>query len=65
MYLHDSLGVPEDGVGVEVSRWVKPQAKLLLPAAFSLTEDIGVKSVWLTRDIAQELKIYLIMGCPL
>jgi len=46
---------------VEISSWVKPETELLLPATFALAEDIGVESVRLSGDIAQEFEVYLIM----
>ena len=58
--LHDSLWVPEDGIGVEISSWIKPEVKLLLPVAFALAKHIGMKNVRITTQVPQELEVYLI-----
>ena len=60
-YLHDSLGIPENGIGMEVFCWVKPETKLLLSVTFPLSEDVCVERIRLTGGVAQEFKIYLIM----
>lgn len=65
MNLHYVLGLPDDGVSVEVSCGIKPEIELLLPVAFTLSEDICMKNVRLTAHITQELKINLIMSRPL
>ncbi|RRT50595.1 hypothetical protein B296_00051656 [Ensete ventricosum] len=64
--LHDLLRVPENGVVMEVSRGVEPEVEPHLPAndpAVSASPDvhIGLQSVWLTGDCAQELDIHLVM----
>jgi len=57
------LGVPEDGIGVKICSWVKPEVELLLPIALALAEHVGVKDVWLTAQITQEFKVNLIPCC--
>lgn len=63
--LHDAVGVPEDGIGVEISSGVEPEIELLLSVAFALTEHIGVENVWFPTHIPQKLKVYLVPVCPL
>jgi hypothetical protein len=63
--LHDVLGVPEDGVGVEIGGGVEPEAELLLPLALPLREHVGVQRVGLARHVAQELEVDLVVGAPL
>lgn len=43
--VHDGLGIPKDGVGVEILSGVKPKIKLLLSITFSLCEHIGVEDI--------------------
>ena len=50
---------------MELSSWVKPKVELLFSVSLSLAEHISVKNVWITTEIPQEFKIYLIMGRPL
>jgi len=38
-------------VVMEISSWVKPGAELLLPASISLSVDVCVDGVWLSRCI--------------
>lgn len=59
------LRLPDDGVSVEVSGGVKPEIELLLPIAFALSVDIGVKNIRVTAYISQELKINFIVGWSL
>ena len=62
---HNLLRLPDNGVSVEVLGGIEPKIKLLLSVAFSLREDIGMKNVRLPTYIAQELKVNLVMICPL
>jgi hypothetical protein len=62
--LHDSLWVPKDGIGVEISSWIKPEIKLLLLVAFALAIHISMKNVRISTQVPQELKVYLIPGRP-
>ena len=50
---------------MEISSGVKPEVELLFSVALALAEHISVKNVWITTEIPQEFKIYLIMGRPL
>jgi len=59
------LRVPDDGVGVEGCGGVEPEMELLLAIAFPLAVDIGVDCVWLSRNVAQKLEVYLVVGWPL
>ena len=64
--LHDLFRVPENAIVVEVSRGVEPEVEPHLPAndpAVAASPDIhiGLQSVWLTGDRAQELDIHLVM----
>jgi hypothetical protein len=61
---HDVLGVPIDGVGVVVGGWVEPEAKLHLPAADAVGEDVGVERVRLAGHVAQELEVDLVVDLP-
>jgi hypothetical protein len=56
--------VLQDGVGVEVLGGVEPEPELLLPAADAIGEDVGVQSVRLASDVAEELKVDLIVVLP-
>lgn len=49
-----------DGVGVETSGGIEPEAELHLAVTFTPGEDIGVDSVRLSCEISQELKVNLI-----
>lgn len=59
-YEHDAIGVPEDGVGVEIGGGVEPEMELLLSVAFPLAEHVGVESVGVAAQIPQELEVYLV-----
>jgi len=59
------LGVPKDGVGVEIGRGVEPKVELLLSVAFALAKDVGVEDVRVAAQIPQELKVNLVMGWSL
>lgn len=52
------------GVVVVISSWVEPKVELLLPVSLSLSVDICVDDIRLSRNISQELKIYFIMLAP-
>jgi len=59
------MGIPKDGVGMKISSRIKPKVKLLLSLPFATSIYIGVHGVRLTRQVSQELIIYLIMPCTL
>lgn len=59
--VHDFTRVPVDGVVVEIGCRIKPQVELLLSVPFSFSEDVCVDSIRLSWEIAQELKVDLIM----
>lgn len=59
--LHKFSGIPVDGVIVKISSRVKPEVKLLFPLAYSLCIYICMDNVWLSWNVTQELKIYLVM----
>lgn len=61
-YLHDSLRIPENRIGVKVSSGVEPETELLLSATFPFCENICMESIGLASDVAQEFEVYLIMG---
>lgn len=52
------------GVVVVISSWVKPKVELLLPVSLSLSVDICMDDIRLSRNISQELEIYFIMLAP-
>ena len=58
--LQDVLGIPKDGVGVEIIGGVEPEMELLLSIPFPLSEHIGVNGVRVAAKVAQKLKINLI-----
>lgn len=62
--LHDALGVPKNGVGVEVSRGVEPEVELLLSVAFALSKNICVNNIRFAAYVAQEFVVYLIPQRP-
>ena len=45
------MGIPEDGIGVEIWCWVKPEVELLLSVSFTFSNYIGVNSVRITTQI--------------
>lgn len=59
---HDALGIPEDGVGVEIGGWVEPQVELLLSVSLALAEHVGVENVGVPAQISQEFEVYLVVG---
>ena len=59
------LGIPEDGIGMEISSWVEPEVELLLSVSLALAEYVSVKNVWITTEISQEFKVDFVMGWPL
>lgn len=61
-HLHDMPGVPNDRVGMEVLGRIEPEMKLLLPVALSLSVHIGMDRIWVPRQVAEELKVDLIVG---
>lgn len=61
LILHDTLWVPENGVGVEGGSRVEPRPELLLPVAYTLHVHIRVDRVGLTRSVSQELEIDLVV----
>jgi hypothetical protein len=58
--VHNTLGIPKDGISVKISSWIKPEIKLLLSVALALAEDIGVNDVRIATQISQELEVYLV-----
>ena len=58
--LQDVLGIPKDGVGVEIIGGVEPEMELLLSIPFPLCEHIGVNCVRVATKVAKKLKINLI-----
>jgi len=43
--LHNLLFVPEDGIGVEISSWVKPKIDTLLPISSPTCIDVSLQRV--------------------
>jgi hypothetical protein len=58
--LHDLLGVPEDGVGVEVGGGVEPEGVPHLPPADAAAVHVGLDDVGLAGAVAQELEVQLV-----
>ena len=58
--LQDVLGIPKDGVGVEIIGGVEPEMELLLSVPFPLCEHIGVNCVRVATKVAKKLKINFI-----
>lgn len=63
--LQNVLGIPDDGVSVEVLGWIKPEIELLFPASFSLSKNIGVEDVRLASNISEEFEVNFIVGWSL
>lgn len=63
--LHNSLGRPKEGVSMEISGWIEPQAKLLLSVSLPLSVHICMHGVRLPTQIPQELEVYLVVIPPL
>lgn len=59
------LGIPYDGIGVEVFGGVKPEIKLLLSVPFALCEHIGMEDVGLAGDVPQKLEVDFVVCGPL
>ena len=59
--LHDVLGVPEDGVGVEVGGGVEPEVDALLPVAHAVDVQVRLHQVRLAGHVAQELEVELVV----
>lgn len=57
VYSHDVVVIPQDGVGVEVCRWIKPEVHPLLSVSLPVRVHVGLNRVWLPRPVPQELKI--------
>lgn len=60
LYLHYASRIPEEGVGVKVSRWIKPEVELLLSIALSLYINIRMYNIRLPTQVPKELEVYLI-----
>ncbi|RRT33774.1 hypothetical protein B296_00052382 [Ensete ventricosum] len=50
----------QDGVGVEICGWIKPQVHPLLSVSLPVRVHVGLNGVRLPRPVPQELEIYLI-----
>jgi len=59
------LGLPDDGVSVEVSGGVEPEVELLLSVPLALGKHVCVENVRVTAHVSQEFKINLVMSWPL
>lgn len=59
------LGLPYDGVSVEVSGGVEPEVELLLSVSFALGKHVCVENVGVAAHVSQEFKINLVMGWSL
>lgn len=51
MILHDTLGFPNNGIGVEISCRIEPEIELLLPVALPLSKHISVEDVRFTGEV--------------
>ena len=49
---------------MEISRWIESGVELLFSVSISLCVDICVNNVRMTRNITQELEVYLGMTAP-
>ena len=61
MSLHDTLGLPENGVGVEVLGLIEPQVELLLPIALPVCKRICVQSVRMPAYVSKKFKVNFVM----
>lgn len=59
------LRLPDDGISVEVSCWVKPEIELLFPVSLALSEHIGMYNIRVAGDISQEFEVYFVVSWPL
>lgn len=64
-YLHNAMGVPHNGIVVEILCRIKPEMELLFFISYSLTEHIGMEGVGVSRRVSQKLYVDLIMSAPL
>lgn len=64
-YLHDAMGVPDNGIVVEILCRIKPKMELLFFISYSLTKHIGMEGVGVSSRVAQKLYVDLIMSAPL
>ena len=48
VFLQNCLGIPQDGVGVEISSGIEPKVELLFFIALAMAVDICVKDVRIT-----------------
>jgi hypothetical protein len=58
------LGVPDDGVGVEIRGGVELELELLHAVVDAVDEDVGVKCEGLAGDVAEELHVDLVTVLP-
>lgn len=58
--LHNLVEIPQYRISMEVFCWIKPQVNPLLSIVKSVCINICLKNIWLPRDVAKKLKVYLI-----
>lgn len=51
-YLHNAMGVPHNGIVVEILCRIEPKMELLFFISYSLTEHIGMEGVGVSRRVA-------------
>jgi hypothetical protein len=54
--------IPENGVGVEILGWIKPELELHLSVSLPLREHICVERVRVSAKVPQKLKIYFVVS---
>jgi len=64
-YSHNVLGLPDDGVSVEVSGGIEPEIELLLSVPFALGKHVCMENVRVAAHVSQEFKINLVMSWAL
>lgn len=60
-HLHNLALVPEDGVGVEIRRWIEPEVQSLLSVSNAIHIDVRLNQIGLSRRVSQELEIELVV----
>lgn len=60
-YIHNLALVPEDGVGVEISRWIEPEIQSLLSVPDAIHVDVRLHQIGLSSRVSKELEIEFVV----
>lgn len=55
--LHYKVVIPEEGISMEIDCGIKPKSVSLLSISSTIGIHIGLKQIWLSRNISQKLKV--------